>query len=469
MQKVRIGNDIRLNLTLRGPKNFDEKSIKELRCYFINTSVTRCFGDRCIESCCRKRYPWDHFPCHHHASSYLTDTCGRPCYHTYPHCFVGGCCGCCCHHTKYPQSPCDPAHGMGPLPPKYDCDCHHYCRYGHHNPLSRCYDCWDSCKFDHCFYRPGHDYLVSPHLDEDFRYLAPSKVLSGKNKIQTYFPAADQFMCGTYKLVVVMVAYEAGWGRCDLHTYTIDYGQVFTLVDDDSALSGNVTIDVDTDSTVGTDVESIQAGRDTYYMLPFNTLSIGGTDYYGKEYKLYVSLTNGGQVEFNPEEWPYSSIKFESSDPDIVSVDPNTGKLTAGDVSSNKTVNITMYADDVVYSFAVKVIGSGYDYIGFVPSTNVDQVKQLINNAYNFPVKTRSIYGTHELTTPSEESYLWIVSRSPIADMNSIEKYAHVRISTFDAVLKEAATPTGEDNHYYYYCPTKLMSNVSFDITIDEK
>jgi hypothetical protein len=172
-----------------------------------------------------------------------------------------------------------------------------------------------------------------------------------------------------------MVAYEAGWGRCDLHTYTIDYGQVFTLVDDDSALSGNVTIDVDTDSTVGTDVESILAGRDTYYMLPFNTLSIGGTDYYGKEYKLYVSLTNGGQVEFNPEEWPYSSIKFESSDPDIVSVDPNTGKLTAGDVSSNETVNITVYADDVVYSFAVKVIGSGYDYIGFVPSTNVNQVK----------------------------------------------------------------------------------------------
>ena len=142
--------------------------------------------------------------------------------------------------------------------------------------MSRCYDCWDSLKFDHCFYRPGHDDLVSPHLDADFRFMAPSRVLPGKNRIQTYFPAADQFMCGTYKLVVVMVAYEAGWGRCDLHTYTIDYGEVFTLVDD-GGISGNVIIDVDKDDTIEGDVVEIGVtqSKGMYYMLSNSTLSLG--------------------------------------------------------------------------------------------------------------------------------------------------------------------------------------------------
>lgn len=465
MQKVRIGNDIRLNLTLRGPRNFDEKSIKELRCYFINTSVTRCFGDRCIESCCRKRYPWDCFPCHHNASSYLTNTCGRPCYHTYPHCFVGGCCGHCCHHTKYPQSPCDPAHGMGPLPPKYDCDCCHYCRHGHHNPLSRCYDCWDSLKFNHCFYRPGHDDLVTPHLDEDFRYLAPSRVLPQKNKIQTYFPAADQFMCGVYKLVVVMVAYEAGWGRCDLHTYTIDYGQVVTLVDDNTGIDGDVTIDVDNGSTIDGSISQISTTRDTYYMTPLDTLSIGGYDYYDKQYTVNV-LVGGSStpIEYDPMDWPYDELKFESADPTIVAVDPHTGRLTAMDNETNAETVITVTSADTTYSFTVKVIGSGYDYIGFSASTDYRQVRLELPSFK----KARSIYGTHELKNMIPDGYLWIVSREPIADMNSLEETGRVRISTFDAPLQKMAEPSQDDNHYYYYCPNKVMTDKAFDITVDK-
>lgn len=89
------------------------------------------------------------------------------------------------------------------------------------------------------------------HINEDFRYLAPSNVLEGKNRIQVYFPACDQYACGVYKLVIVLVIYESGWGRCNLHTYTIDYGDIFTLVDDNTGASGDVTIDVDNDQILG--------------------------------------------------------------------------------------------------------------------------------------------------------------------------------------------------------------------------
>mgnify|MGYP000247111148 CR=1 FL=1 len=49
-------------------------------------------------------------------------------------------------------------------------------------------------------------------------------------------------MCGNYKLVVCVVIFEPGWGRCDLHTYTIDYGDVLQLVDDSSAAQGDIKL-----------------------------------------------------------------------------------------------------------------------------------------------------------------------------------------------------------------------------------
>nr|DAM40977.1 MAG TPA: hypothetical protein [Bacteriophage sp.] len=47
MQKIRIGNDIRLNLTLRGPRTYDRANIKQLKCYFVNTSMLDCFQADC--------------------------------------------------------------------------------------------------------------------------------------------------------------------------------------------------------------------------------------------------------------------------------------------------------------------------------------------------------------------------------------------------------------------------------------
>ena len=90
--------------------------------------------------------------------------------------------------------------------------------------------------------------FVDPNAPDEYKYLAPSKMTSKQNVAIAYFPACDQKMLGTYKLVVVVVTFEPGWGRTDLRTYTIDYGSVLELVDSDQAVSGDTTIDVGTDT-----------------------------------------------------------------------------------------------------------------------------------------------------------------------------------------------------------------------------
>lgn len=462
--KVRIGNDIRLNLTLKGPKNYDEKNVKELHCYLINTSVTKCFGKDPHCHCCS----------HDHV-------CGHPTYHVTPHCFWHT--QPCCAHLKYPFSPCDPAMGPGPLPPKYhhDCPCHEsYCRYGHMDPRSncfghhhgRCYDhccghCWDGKVFHNHYFRPGFFDVVAPHFDEDFKYLAPSRIMSGKNRIQTYFPAQDQFMCGDYKLVVVMVVYETGWGRCDLHTYTVDYGTVVTLVDDDSAVDGAITIDVDTDQLEDSNIYNIETVG-SYTMLPGDALNIGDKDYNGQKYELIMTLANGGQLPFDPCDWDFGSVKFYSDDPSIVSVDENTGRLYASQSAGDRETTINVYSGTVRASYTVKVIGSGMDYIVFINSDNVNDVNALIKDRKSFNgsrvYNYVNIFGTHDLINPKDGNYMWICTRRPIADSNST--MSHVKCSMFDVPLLPAQT-RGADNLYYYMCPNRLVKTETFDITVE--
>ena len=475
--KVRIGNDIRLNLTLKGPRSYDEKNIKELHCYLLNTSVTKCFGH---DSLCHIRG--------------CDKVCGRPCYHALPHCFWNTTpCMPCCGHKKYPFTPGDPAFGPGPLPPKYEKDCcccgHEYCRYGHNDPRSKCFRhrgrcglnccgndhcCWDAPIFDNIYFRPGFNDFIAPHHDEDFRYLASSRVIEGKNRIQTYFPACDQFMCGDYKLVVVMVVYESGWGRCDLHTYTIDYGTVVTLVDDESGVDGNLTIDVDTNKLHEGDIEAIMTSPE-YTIVTGDELVIGQNDFNGIEYALEVYFMNGGSAKFNPSDWEFGAIEFQSTDPSIVKVDKHTGKLTAMGTAQDKQTTINVYkagSSESLTSYTVNVIGSQYDYIVFIDSDNVEDVEKFIqgrsaefNSDNSKKYQLEDIFGTHDLSNDKGESYMWICSRKRIADSNSTT--AHVRTSMFDVPLNPVIK---RGNMYFYMCPNKLVqmeSAESFDITVE--
>ncbi len=124
-------------------------------------------------------------------------------------------------------------------------------------------------------------------------------------------------MLGTYKLVVVVVTFEPGWGRTDLRTYTIDYGSVLELVDSDQAVSGDITIDVDTDTMQYSNVVDIKAVNKTLYMKTEDTLCLGEMDSKSHYYEIKVQLENGSVVTYNPYNWPYEKLVFSSNKTDI--------------------------------------------------------------------------------------------------------------------------------------------------------
>lgn len=487
--KVRIGNDIRFNFTLKG--NFDGANIKQLKCYLINTSiydydpflhVCKKFpgpcGD-CCGGCC------GHMPCHHEVMPCAMEhTCGCPGYHHMP-CNLHH-----CGHLKYPYTPCNPAHGEGPLRPNYlHCDCerccgvhhspeqnHHdhcnYCRYGFMDCRAKCHDgfCMAGrcCDVHPCmtpYFRPGYHDFIAPHLDENFRYLASSKTLKGKNRIQTFFPARDQFMCGDYKLVVVVVKYESGWGRCDLHTYTIDYGTVVTIVDDNSGVTGNITIDLDTNTLEDSEIKEIfmNPNSNHLYMRAGTNLSIGEKDINGTPYNIRVMLENGSYVDYDPATWTetFSELTFTSEDTTSLRVD-DSGRLEALDIAETQDVHVTVDAPGLAvlpYTFTVTVLtGGNVDYIGFANTTDVNNLD--IQSLDEVP----NIFATHFLENTVDGSYLWICSRENIMDIDSADIYARMS-NTFDVPLVDKGV---KDGYHCYVCPNALIAS-KFDITVEQK
>lgn len=238
---VRIGNDIRLNVTLAS-SDINMTNIKHLRCYLVNVTqkeVEHCdWGwycqhedhDHCEHGCGRKRYPVEPHCKDHRPGKYLLHSCGGPTYYAHPaNCYKPG-------YT------CDPAFGPALMPkPCHCCHCHnHHCHecFEHYEHLDGHYMGCDRC--DHVGSCCGHDY---DKIDLDYKYLTDTNLVESINKIQCYFPAQDQYLCGGYKFVVVMTVYEPGWGCRNLHTYTFDYGIVFNLVED-GYVNGVVEIDL---------------------------------------------------------------------------------------------------------------------------------------------------------------------------------------------------------------------------------
>ena len=396
---VRIGNDIRLNLTLKGPRNYDQANIKQLRAYLINTSMQDFDG------------PFE--PCNCGNSGCRINACGKGGYFHNPSNFHH-CCGGCCDY-KYWLQPCKPfgprhrgpfhphlwwdkpvlqpgrvpfnvALVEGPLPPKYGPGCDCGCECG-----GPCHPWHKPCSHPH----PGMGFgfcgdPAPTHINEDFRYLAPSRVLEEKNRIQVYFPACDQYACGVYKLVIVLVVYEAGWGRCDLHTYTIDYGDVLTLVDDNSGISGDITLDVDNNTMSNSDIVDINVKSASYYMYPNANLPLGKEDNRGNVYEIEVTLSNGATVKYttDSDNWPYEdTLNFSSATPTVARIADSRGTIHSNNVAEGSRAIITVSSKKnpaISQQFTVFIEGSGQVVIDPIninaPSQinlNVGQVKPL--------------------------------------------------------------------------------------------
>lgn len=478
MQRIRIGNDVRLNLMLKGKNTYDQANIKELRCYLINTTVSDY--DPLAHDCCAP------FACH---NPYTLHQCGCPSYHVEP-CHTA--CGDRCHSCHNVHTGCNPAQGCGPLRPNYGhpfhCDDHHC--HSCYNHLDECLHCDNH----HRHFGPMGCDIVAPYYNPDFKYVAPSRVLPKKNQIQVYFPAKDQFMCGNYKLVVCVVVFEPGWGRCDLHTYTIDYGEVLQLVDDSSAAQGDITIDVDTDSLANTGITDIKVKATDLYVNSGSSLEIGGVDIKNNQYKITVTLENGTELEYDPNNWAYEKLLFTSSKQGAVSINQETGKLIASETDDNNRALIIVQSMNtrIQAEFSVNIIGGGYDYIGYLPirpfakSEESDSLNGFERGDQSFEndsqeyvtatgvenVSLGALTKTTDLSKPAtvvnnvNGQYLWIVTRRPVQMAIAVNGGATNDSRSF-GVQSAMLIPLTRDMHkqypndelYYYACPNPMVAN----------
>ena len=165
--KVRIGNDIALNIHLSQKYIQDPINIKNVQCIVVPAGGT---ADTPFSP-----------------SNYDINRCGLPVYHVSPCC--DGIRSCC--NTSYSMQP---YNGFGVNIQK------------------------------------GQAYFVDSCQCGDSACRLSVKSLGTPDSFMAFFPAYDQHILGSYKLVVVAELYQPGYDYSNLRTVTIDYPDVFELV-----------------------------------------------------------------------------------------------------------------------------------------------------------------------------------------------------------------------------------------------
>ena len=242
MKKIKIGNDIRVRASLNQLGVFDMNNIKQLRCYFVRQDDE----DDAEKWSKRERMYYD-------PTEYTIGMCGLPGYNALP-------------YNQY------------------------------------CYTCGMFGSFTDPHWFPtyngfGVNSLPFVHIPHEF--LAPSKVLSEKNRIEAYFPADCQRMLGEYKFIAVVQLYQVGWGTNNIRTYTIDYGTVFALVAGSDGSTGDTVIDLDVKVPSGfKTVPSSLTLRSTNYSSSgsYAVINFGETDTNGQTYNIVLSTDSGEEI-----------------------------------------------------------------------------------------------------------------------------------------------------------------------------
>ena len=400
---IRIGNDIKVKFTIRGPQGFDKVNVKQMRVYFINSLFENVETDCSV----KKRFPKEPFPQFYTPSKYSIHGCGPWQYNTMPRK---------CDYATFVPGFNDPHiwpyyNGFGITPDKFsDCCC------GMSSGKPKGYD------------------------SSSFTFLAPSMLVEDENKAEAYFPAHQQFISGPYKMVVVLVMYESGWGRNNLHTYTIDYGVVFNLVSDQSGQQGNITIELDQD------IRSITPYVKDLYINMGSSLKLGQNDINGSLYDITIDYGNG--LNLNYSESQITKLIFTSSDP-IVQIGKD-GTITTSEVSQDKTVTITVTDEKETASttFNVHVKFLQKESIGFAESTNIADVdlNGVDSEGRKLFKQVNNLEGDIQVENHNTGYYLWIVSRSQIKSVTS---------SGFTIPLN---SPIKQGDLYYYVCPNPQIA-----------
>ena len=492
MRKIRIGTDIRLKLriepnTMAGfdrIDEFDQSNVKQLRCYLINTS----FCKPCCDHNCPKKQKVG-FPDFYHPTPYNINNTGFPSFHAVPANI--------CNYDRfspdfhdfhwwpgyrgfgiYPEhfhEYCGHMHWHGPKPSHFYPHCHN-----HRGPEPGCvwpepwyepfYHGYDHHGIQHCKPEPFDQWLHPEYVPADVfgkenvvlnhphpyapYYLCDSQVLNEKNTLTCMFPAVQQKMCGTYKLVVVLTVFEQGWGRHNLRTYTIDKGDVFDLVDTETGESGAITIDVDSTGERENVIANIYTEHRTYRMADDSILHVGDFDLDEKQYNIYVKLKDGTTVLYNPEDWRYNALTFEweNDDPEdhseILTID-KYGHIHANIVTEPKVVNVTIKnADDdtIKGTFKVTVVPTESILIGYSAESNVDAMTPDNEELHEYSTRVN----TYVVPNVTYGDYMWVFSQKRIHYIKSLDDNKE-KVAELSSGFRVPMIDYGKKDNYFVY------------------
>ena len=418
---IRIGNDIKVKFTIRGPQGFDKVNVKQMRVYFINSAYENVEED-CIN---KRRFPKEPFPQFYTPTKYAIHGCGPWHYNTPPRK---------CDYANFCPGINDPHiwpyyNGFGLTPDKF-VDCVRGIMSG--KPKS---------------------------IADAPIFLAPSLLTEEDSGAEAYFPACEQMIAGPYKMVVILVMYESGWGRNNLHTYTIDYGTLFNLVDDNTGMTGNIVIDGDTGELIGNKILRMYFAETDYYVNINSQLQLGtGSDLRDNQYKLYTVVDNGSVIEYRYTMFTDTKLEFESSDSAVTVT--YEGNLIINDSPTSKDVTITVKDPEgtVTAQCTVHVDSTWQkEYLGFAPTNIASEIDLDGEDSEHRPMFTAvdNLDGNYTVENYNRGYYLWFFSKSPIKD---------VQCRMFDVPLAEPVKNAA--GYYCYHCPNKLIAT-TFDFTIE--
>lgn len=482
MRKIRIGNDIRLKLTIKPTDQagfdklveFDQSNVKQLRCYLINTSYFRRKEEDKPAPFKRVGFPEFYRPSH-----YNINNAGFPSYHMAPanmcnydrfapdfHDFHWwpGYRGFGLHPEHFHDHCCHLQHGPRPKPSccGFEPWCadphvghtHMPCDY-HFNHVPPCAEPFHPFPEPYDIYgRPMEDHRhPNPYMPY---YLADSQVLNEKNTLTCFFPAVQQKLCGEYKLVVVLTVFEQGWGRHNLRTYTIDKGCVFELVHDETGDSGNIVIDVDNTGNREHIIDSIYPENNDYIMASSTSMKVGEFDSMGLDYNIYVILKDGTTALYNPNDWHFTELKFSSSDESVVKVGKD-GTLYAQDIDeAEKTATITVMDIDETVSAEYQVTVRYMDSIkiGFSLIDEAEDMSADDECLGLYKIKT----GTYSVPNNQSGKYLWVFSQRKIHYIKSTEDNDELAAELSSGFRVPMTNAIIKDGYFCYRSAAPILS-----------
>ena len=178
MEKIRIGNDISLQVSLF-TKIKEPINIHSIQAFLVNDTLCK---DSFFGNIRYDRFPKEPCCCEYNGTAYDICQSGYPQYYIKPNNFI-------CRYN-----------GFGVYPHTFETHARH--RHG----------CSKDCV-------------------QFIKYRARVEQTQDINKVYVYFPAEDQVTCGVYNLIIVAKCYQPGYSKYDqFKTVTVCYNDVFELV-----------------------------------------------------------------------------------------------------------------------------------------------------------------------------------------------------------------------------------------------